>query len=58
MGKIEESKDMKEYAIWKNHKVIRHVYLTKEQAHTLNGIKDIGLYFGFDEKTNPEKYRN
>ena len=30
--------------------------ITEEQATHLKGIKDIGVYFGFDSKTNPEKY--
>ena len=56
MGKIEESKNMKEYAIWKDHKVIGYVYLTKDQANVLNSTKGIDLYFGFDKKTSPERY--
>jgi hypothetical protein len=47
---------MKTYAIWKNKKVIGYIKLTEEQASILNNNKDIGLYFGFDKVTNPEKY--
>ena len=47
---------MKTYAIWKDKKVIGYIQLTSEQASKLNSIKDIGLYFGFDQITNPEKY--
>ena len=47
---------MKTYAIWKDRKVVDYIQLTEEQATHLNGIKDIGVYFGFDSKTNPKKY--
>ena len=46
----------KMYAIWRDRKVIGYVRLTDEQAVALNTIPEIGLYFGFDKKTNPEKY--
>lgn len=48
---------MKTYAIWKDKKVIGYIDLTEEQATTLNSNTEIGLYFGFDKVTNPEKYR-
>lgn len=47
---------MKKYAIWKNHKVIGYIKLTEEQRQLLNGILGIGVYFGFDKVTQPEKY--
>lgn len=47
---------MKKYAIWKNHKVIGYIELTEEQRQLLNGIPGIGVYFGFDKVTQPEKY--
>lgn len=47
---------MKRYAIWKNHKVIGYIELTEEQRQLLNGIPGIGVYFGFDKVTQPEKY--
>lgn len=47
---------MKRYAIWKNHKVIGYIELTEEQRQILNGIFGIGVYFGFDETIQPEKY--
>ena len=47
---------MKTYAIWKDKEVVDSIKLTEEQVMQLNGIKEIGVYFGFDSKTNPEKY--
>lgn len=47
---------MKTYAIWKDKKVIGYIELTEQQKELLNGIQGIGVYFGFDAKTNPEKY--
>lgn len=47
---------MKKYAIWKNHKVIGYIELTEEQRQLLNGTPEIGVYFGFDKVTQPEKY--
>ena len=47
---------MKTYAIWKDKEVVDYIKLTEEQAMQLNGIKGIWVYFGFDSKTNPEKY--
>lgn len=47
---------MKTYAIWKDREVVDYIKLTEEQAAQLNSIKGIGIYFGFDPKTNPEKY--
>lgn len=49
---------MKKYAIWKNKRVIGYVELTESQAEILNNTSDIGVYFGFDKKTNPERYSN
>lgn len=50
---------MKKYAIWSNnHEVIGYVNLTEEQAKEMNQRNDIGMYFGFDNLTNPEKYDN
>lgn len=49
---------MKTYAIWKGKEVVDYIKLTEEQVMQLNGIKGIGVYFGFDSKTNPEKYIN
>lgn len=46
---------MKKYAIWKNHKVIGYINMTEEQKEKLNKMQ-IGVYFGFDKFTNPEKY--
>ena len=46
---------MKTYAIWKDREVVDYIKLTEEQAAQLNSIKGIGIYFGFDSKTNPEK---
>lgn len=48
---------MKTYAIWKNNKVIGYIQLTEKQVIILNSIEDIGLYFGFDKETRPEKYK-
>lgn len=47
---------MKKFAIWKDKQVIGYIELTEEQKNELNKIKDIGVYFGFDRTTNPEKY--
>ena len=47
---------MKTYAIWKDKKVIGYIELTEQQKELLNGVQGIGVYFGFDNKTNPEKY--
>lgn len=47
---------MKKYAIWKDKEVIDYIQLTEEQVKQLNSIKGIGVYFGFDKTTNPEKY--
>ncbi len=44
-------------AIWKDHKVIGHVYLSDKQVDELNSLKDIGIYVGFDETTKPEQYK-
>jgi hypothetical protein len=46
---------METYAIWKCHEVIGYIELTHEQKEKLNSM-DLGLYIGFDEITNPEKY--
>jgi len=46
---------MKNFAIWKDKKVIGYIELTPEQASKLNNI-NIGVYFGFDQVTVPEKY--
>jgi hypothetical protein len=48
---------MKTFAIWKDKMVIGYINLTEKQANILNDNKDIGLYFGFDKVTNPEKYK-
>jgi len=47
---------MKTYAIWHAHNVVGYINLTPEQAEQLNSIPSIGVYFGYDEKTNPERY--
>lgn len=47
---------MKTYAIWKDRKVIGYINLTEEQVNILNKNTEIGLYFGFDRVTNPERY--
>ena len=39
-------------------KVIGYIDLTEEQRGRLNSIHGIGIYIGFDFKTNPEKYCN
>lgn len=49
---------MEKFAIWKNHEVIGYIELTKEQAKTLNNIKEIEVFFGFDKVTNPENYKS
>lgn len=49
---------MKTYAIWQDKKVIGYIDLTEEQRDRLNSIHGIGIYIGFDFKTNPEKYCN
>ena len=46
-----------EMAVWKDHNVIGYVNLTYEQAHTFNRMKGLGVYFGFDRVTAPEKYK-
>lgn len=45
-------------AVWKDHKVIGHLYLSDGQVNDLNSLKDIGIYVGFDETTEPDKYSN
>lgn len=45
-----------EMAVWKDHNVIGYVNLTHEQADTFNRIHGLGVYFGFDKTTNPERY--
>lgn len=49
---------MEKYAIWKDGVVIGYISLTEAQKNKLNSIKEIGLYFGFDRTTKPEKYVN
>jgi len=51
-----ENASMKTYAIWKAHEVVGYISLTEEQVVALNSIPGIGVYFGFDATTNPEKY--
>lgn len=48
---------MKTFAIWKDRKVIGYIDLTEKQANILNNNRNMGLYFGFDKVTNPEKYK-
>lgn len=36
--------------VWKDHKVIGHVTLSRKDADFLNSIKDIGVYFGFTKE--------
>lgn len=43
-------------AIWKDHKVVGYIDLTEEQKRILNKVPGIGVYFGFDRTTRPEKY--
>lgn len=45
-----------EMAVWKDHNVIGYVQLTTEQADSFNRMKGLGVYFGFDQATAPEKY--
>lgn len=45
--------ELKQYAIWSNHRVVGYISLTEETANELNKN---GCYFGFDKKTAPEKY--
>lgn len=47
---------MGKYAIWKNHKVVGYIELTEEQKRISNKVPGIGVYFGFDRTTRPEKY--
>lgn len=37
-------------SVWKNHEVIGQVSMSREDADFLNGIKGIGVYFGFTEE--------
>lgn len=46
---------MKKFAIWREGKVIGYCEMKKATADKLNKIQ-FGVYFGFDNKTNPEKY--
>ncbi len=41
----------RKYAIWQSHEVKGYIDLTPEQADQLNGIHDIGAYFGEDDYT-------
>jgi len=50
--------ERKIYAVWKNHEVVGYVKLSEEDAYFLNGIKDIGVYFGFDKTISPEMCEN
>lgn len=47
---------MTRYAIWKDKKVIGYIKLLEEQAETLNSVKGIDVYFGFDGTIKPEQY--
>jgi hypothetical protein len=47
---------MEKCAIWKDHKVVGYIDLTEEQKGILNKIPGIGVYFGFDRTTRPDKY--
>lgn len=51
-----DKEGMQEYAIWQDHEVIGYVKLSEDTAKTLNRVQN-ECYFGFDEKTNPEKYK-
>ena len=44
------------YAVWKDGEVKGYAYLEPEQAKILNEL-NLGVYFGFDKHTNPEKYK-
>jgi len=35
-----------ERAVWKDHEIIGHIYLTDEQVEALNNLKDIGIFVG------------
>lgn len=48
---------MKEYAIWYNHCVVGYCKMNKMTADKLNGLCETTLFFGFDKKTNPERYK-
>lgn len=56
-NEAEENKLVKR-AVWKDHKVIGHLYLSDKQVNDLNSLKDIGIYVGLDETTEPEQYNN
>jgi hypothetical protein len=43
---------MKTVAIWKDHKVIGYCMMDEETRNNLNGIHNIGVYFGRDEHTD------
>lgn len=46
----------KDFAIWKDGKVIGYINLDTEQAKDLNHVDGIDLYFGYDEVIRPGKY--
>jgi len=39
-----------------NLEVVGYIDLTEEQKRILNKVPGIGVYFGFDRTTRPEKY--
>lgn len=53
----EANSTLKRTAIWKDCRVIGYAHISSEQADALNRIRGLGVYFGFDRTTNPEKYQ-
>lgn len=47
---------LKEYAIWRNHKVIGYCELDEKTAQKANKANNCTFYFEFDKTTNPERY--
>jgi len=48
---------IKTFAIWKDGKVIGYKDMTIDEANYYNSRKDATVYYGFDHKTNPDKYQ-
>lgn len=54
---ISDREQLEKFAIWKDHKVIGYCEITRKAAEKANAANNAIFYFGFDEVTRPEKYR-
>lgn len=46
---IADNAPTKRYAIWRNHRIIGHCFISKEAAEKANGANNAEFFFGFEK---------